>query len=58
MIYADYEMKNVSARLNLTYVINNQGALKVSQRMSVNPQSKTPPLFRFGMQMQIRKILK
>ena len=53
MIYADYEMKNVSARLNLTYVINNQGALKVSQRMSVNPQSKTPPLFRFGMQMQM-----
>ena len=55
MIYADYEMKNVSARLNLTYVINNQGALKVSQRMSVNPQSKTPPLFRFGMQMQMPK---
>lgn len=48
-------MKQVSAKLNLTYVINNKGAVKVTQKMTVDPQAKVSPMFRFGMQMQMPK---
>ena len=58
MIYADYEMKNVSARLNLTYVINNQGALKVSQRMSVIRKVRLHHYFVLVCKCKCRKILK
>ena len=55
VVYADYDMKSVSAKLNLTYVINNKGAIKVTQKMTVDPQAKVSPMFRFGMQMQMPK---
>ena len=55
VVYADYDMKQVSAKLNLTYVINNKGAVKVTQKMTVDPQAKVSPMFRFGMQMQMPK---
>lgn len=32
VVNAEYDMKNVSAKLYLTYVINNEGAIKVTQR--------------------------
>ena len=54
-VTAEYEMKSVSARLNLTYVINNEGAVKVTQKMTADPQAKVSPMFRFGMQMQMPK---
>lgn len=55
VVYADYDMQKVSAKLNLTYVINNKGAVKVTQKMTVDPQAKVSPMFRFGMQMQMPK---
>ena len=55
VVYAAYDMKQVSAKLNLTYVINNKGAVKVTQKMTVDPQAKVSPMFRFGMQMQMPK---
>lgn len=48
-------MKNVSAKLDLTYVINNKGAVKVAQKMTADPQAKVSHMFRFGMQMQMPK---
>jgi len=54
-VNAEYDMKNVSARLNLTYVINNKGAVKVTQKMTADQQAKVSPMFRFGMQMQMPK---
>ena len=55
VVRAEYEMKNVSAKLDLTYVINNKGAVKVTQKMTADPQAKVSHMFRFGMQMQMPK---
>lgn len=52
---AEYDMKNVSAKLYLTYVINNEGAIKVTQKMTADKNAKVSPMFRFGMQMQMPK---
>ena len=48
-----YEMPGVSAKLNLTYVINNEGAIKVTQKMTTDKKVKVSNMFRFGMQMQM-----
>ena len=55
VVRAEYEMKNVSAKLDLTYVISNKGAVKVTQKMTADPQAKVSHMFRFGMQMQMPK---
>jgi len=55
VINADYDMKKVSAKLSLTYVINNKGAVKVTQKMTADTQAKVAPMFRFGMQVQMPK---
>ena len=54
-VKADYEMKEVSAKLSITYVINNLGAVKVTQRMETDKAAKVDNLFRFGMQMSMPK---
>lgn len=55
IVNAEYEMKNVSAKLYLTYVISNAGAIKVTQKMAADKNAKVSPMFRFGMQMQMPK---
>ena len=52
-VVADYDMKKVSAKLRLTYVINNVGAVKVTQQMQADTAAKVSPLFRFGMRMRL-----
>ena len=54
-ITAEYDMKAVSAKLYLDYVINNQGAIKITQKMTADKNAKVSPMFRFGMQMQMPK---
>ena len=54
-VNAEYEMKDVSAKLYLTYVINNEGAVKVTQKMVADKNAKVSNLFRFGMQMVMPK---
>ena len=51
IVEAAYDMPTVSAKLNLTYVINNKGAIKVTQKMTADKSAKVSPMFRFGMQM-------
>ena len=51
VVSAEYEMKNVSATLHLTYTINNVGAVKVRQKMMVKESAKVANMFRFGMQL-------
>ena len=53
IIEASYELPEVSAKLNLTYAINNEGAIKVTQKMTADKNAKVANLFRFGMQMQM-----
>lgn len=51
VVEAAYDMPSVSAKLNLTYVINNEGAIKVIQKMTTDKDAKVSNMFRFGMQM-------
>jgi beta-galactosidase len=54
-VKAEYEIKEVSAKLFITYLINNEGAVKVKQKMVADKEAKVPNLFRFGMQLQMPK---
>lgn len=53
VVDANYQMAAVSAQLHLTYLINNQGNVKITQKMVSDKNAQVPPLFRFGMQMQM-----
>ena len=53
IIEAAYELPEASAKLFLTYTINNEGAIKVTQKMTTDKNAKVANLFRFGMQMQM-----
>lgn len=55
IIEADYELPEVSAKLSLTYTINNEGAIKVTQKMTTDKEAKVANMFRFGMQMQMSR---
>lgn len=56
-VQASYDMPGVSAQLELTYLINNVGAIQVTQSMKADKQAKVSNLFRFGMQMALDKSL-
>lgn len=49
-IEASYNMPAVKATLQLTYLINNKGEVKVTQKMTADKNEKVANLFRFGMQ--------
>lgn len=55
VVHATYELKKVSAQLELTYRINNQGAIQVTQQLKADPNAEVSHMFRFGMQMAIPK---
>lgn len=54
-VSAAYDMPGVSAKLNLTYVVNNKGAIKVTQKLEASKEAKVSNMFRFGMQMVMPK---
>ena len=51
VVSAEYDIASVSAKLYLTYTINNKGAVKVTQKMVADKSAKVSDMFRFGMQM-------
>lgn len=55
VVSASYRMEAVSADLQLTYAINNKGAVKVTQKMIADKSKKVSNLFRFGMQLVMPK---
>lgn len=57
VVSAEYEMPSVSAgtKLQLTYEINNRGAVKVYQKLVAEKGAKVSNIFRFGMQMVMPK---
>ncbi len=57
IVSAQYDMPSVSAgtKLSLTYTINNEGAVKVTQKMTADKGAKVSNLFRFGMQLVMPK---
>ncbi|MCI6874950.1 MAG: DUF4981 domain-containing protein [Parabacteroides sp.] len=57
LVEAAYEMPEVSAKLNLTYQINNVGAVKVTQQLTADKSKEVSAMFRFGMQMPMPKCM-
>ena len=53
VVKASYNMPSVSAKLHLTYVINNVGSVKITQKLETTEGAKVSHLYRFGMQMQM-----
>ena len=51
VVRAAYELTGVGAKLDMTYVINNEGAVRVTQ--SLRAHGEASHLFRFGMRMQM-----
>ena len=51
VVTAEYEMPVVGASLQLTYVVNNEGSVQVTQKMVAGATTDVPPMFRFGMQL-------
>lgn len=54
-VKAEYDMPSVSAKLILTYLINNKGAIKVTQQLKTDKSVEISNMFRFGMQLQMPK---
>ncbi|MFZ4724300.1 MAG: glycoside hydrolase family 2 TIM barrel-domain containing protein [Paludibacter sp.] len=54
-VIAEYEIKEVSAKLLINYLINSEGDVKVTQKMVTDKEAKVSNLFRFGMQFQMPK---
>lgn len=54
-VRAEYDMPSVSGKLLLTYIINNNGTVKVTQKMTAGKGKEISDMFRFGMQMQMPK---
>jgi beta-galactosidase len=55
VISTKFEMPDVSANLYLTYKINNQGEMKITQILEVDSTKKVSNMFRFGMTMCVDK---
>ena len=53
VVEAQYDIPAVQGKLSLTYVINNRGAIQVTQALKADPNAKVSNLFRFGMQLQM-----
>lgn len=53
VVEANYEMPGVKAELALTYEINGEGVVKVTESMKADKNAKVSEMFRFGMQMQM-----
>jgi len=55
MVYveATYEMPEVSGKLELKYVINNMGEIKVSQKLIADKTADVSDMFRFGMKFEM-----
>lgn len=53
VVHAEYDMKATGGKLTLTYIINNLGAMKITQKMVADKSRKVADMFRFGMQMQM-----
>ena len=57
VVTAKYDMPTVSAKLTLTYRINKEGAIEVTQSMTADKNAKVSNMFRFGMRAALNKNL-
>ncbi len=52
-VTASYEIPEVKASLVMEYTINNQGTVKISQKMKAGEAAGVPDMFRFGMRFEM-----
>lgn len=50
-VSAQYEIAAVKATLAMTYLINNAGDIKVTEKLTATKGAEVSPMFRFGVQM-------
>jgi len=50
-----YDMPDVSAKLMMTYEFSENGAMDVTEKMTVDASKQIPEMFRFGVMMQLPK---
>ena len=53
VVEARYDLPAVRGQLSLTYVINNRGAIRVTQALKAGEGVRVADMFRFGMQLQM-----
>lgn len=53
IVKASYSMPSVSGTLKMTYEINGDGAVKVTESFKSSSNAKVSDIFRFGMQLQM-----
>ena len=53
LVTALYSVNSVSAKLRMTYKIDQTGAIVVTQKLQATDSAKVSEMFRFGMQMQM-----
>ena len=52
-VQASYEIPEVDGKLQLTYLINNEGAVKVTQKLTAGANDDVSGMFRFGMKLEM-----
>lgn len=52
-VVAEYEMPEVSGKLSLSYLIGNQGTIKVTEELTAAKEAKVADMFRFGMKLEM-----
>ena len=52
-VRAEYDMPDVKARLVLNYVVRPDGSIDVTEQLTADKSADVPPMFRFGMVMQL-----
>ena len=55
LVQAEYEIPEISGKLSLSYVIGNQGTIKVTEKLTTDKDAKVSDMFRFGMTMEMPK---
>lgn len=53
VINTEYDITKVGGKLYLTYVINNEGKIKITQKMVAGSDKEVSDMFRFGMQLKM-----
>lgn len=53
VVTAEYSMPEVKSSLKLTYEINGEGTVKVTEALTADKNTEVSGMFRFGMQMQM-----
>ena len=52
-VVAEYDMPDVKAAMKITYTINGDGEIKVSQAMTTTAGAEISDMFRYGMRVEL-----